>query len=43
MAFGLDLHDIMEVSLGVGFEGNVHLDGETSGEWSLHVVLDLEL
>jgi len=43
VTLGLDLNDIMEVSLGISLEGNVHLYGQSSREWALHVVLDLEL
>jgi len=43
VTLSLDLHYIMEVSLLVRLERNVHLDRETCSEWALHVVLDLEL
>ena len=43
MAFCLDLHHIMEVTLSIGLEGNVHLDCQTGGEGPLHVMLNLEL
>ena len=43
MTLSLDLNNVVEVSLLVCLERNVHLDGKTGCEWSLHVVLDLEL
>jgi hypothetical protein len=43
MALSLDFDDIVEVSLLVSLERNVHLDRKTGGKWALHVVLDLEL
>ena len=43
VAFRLDLDDVMEVSILVCLEGDVHLDGKTSSERTLHVVLYLEL
>lgn len=43
MALGLNFDDIMEITLGICLEGDIHLDSKTSGEWALHVVLNLEL
>ena len=43
MAFCLDLYHIMEVTLSICLEGDVHLDCETGGEGALHVMLNLEL
>lgn len=43
VALCLNLDDVVEVSILVRLEGDVHLDSKTSCKRALHVVLDLEL
>ena len=43
MAFRLDLDHIMEVTVRICLEGDVHLHCKTGGDGALHVVLNLEL
>ena len=43
MALRLDLDHIMEVTVRICLEGDVHLHCKTGGEGALHVVLNLEL